>query len=160
VAERTQALQQDRDDLTALVAASSTEAALDAQRGRIAARIAAQRDNSRVLEFPVRAGGPARRDRPAMRWLAAAAAAGLFVGMLTGPRVQPVLVGLLEPSAGQHRPLTQPRQERAAGEGVSWHDETFLSELETAVNNRGAAPLRALDDLTPEPMPASVRSSR
>lgn len=160
VADRSAVLLLDREAVDALVDAQLTDAALDAQQRAIAARLA-QRDNIRVLEFPARAAKPARRDRPAARWLAAAAAAGLFVGVITGPRLETAL-GILRP----HPPIlgvkTPPVEEPESYEARIPHarDEAFLSELETAVNNRGAAPLRALDDLTPEPMPASVRTPR
>jgi hypothetical protein len=108
-----------------------------------------------------------------VRWLAAAAAAGLFVGMLTGQRLQPMFGAPLfgrghETSSrlGSRVPVwnTPAWNTSASGEsetrGPHAHDEVFLSEMETAVNNRGAAQLRALDDLTPEPVTASVRSTR
>jgi hypothetical protein len=162
LAARVEAVQLEREAVGALVDAYLTEPALEAQRRGIFARLAARRDNGRVLEFPVRAGRPARRDRPGVRWLAAAAAAGLFVGMLAGPRLQPVLgsqfFGRGHEGSGRlvaHKPAS-------VGDAVlvHAHDELFLSEMETAVNNRGALPLRALDDLTPEPVPASARSPR
>jgi hypothetical protein len=158
---RVAALRLERDAVDALVEASFSDSALDTQRRGIFARLTARRDNGRVLEFPARAGRPARRDRPAMRWLAAAAAAGLFVGMLAGPRLQPVLQG---PFVGPRHVVARatPLQPVSAREPrvVHTHDELFLSEMETAVNNRGALPLRALDDLTPEPVPVSVSSPR
>jgi hypothetical protein len=157
---RVAALRLERDAVDALVEASFPDSALDTQRRGIVARLTARRDNGRVLEFPARAGRQAPRDRPAMRWLAAAAAAGLFVGMLAGPRLQPVWQGPF--LAQRHVARATPLQAVSAREPrvVHTHDELFLSEMETAVNNRGALPLRALDDLTPEPVPVSVGSPR
>jgi hypothetical protein len=159
---RVAALLLERDAVAALVEDRCSEPALEAQRRGIFARLAARHDNGRVLEFPARAGKPARRDRPGVRWLAAAAAAGLFVGMLAGPRLQPVLGS---PFFGRgHEGATRlvARTPTSTGDArlIHTHDEVFLSEMETAVNNRGALPLRALDDLTPEPVSANARSPR
>ena len=157
-----------RESVDALVDETFTDAALDEQRRAILEQLAMRRDNGRVLAFPPRQPSAARRDRPAFRWLAAAAAAGLFVGMLAGQRIHP-LVGST---------LFGPGHETAARFGnrvqawtpepvattdprlVSTHDELFLSEMETTLNNRGALQLRALDDLTPKAVPASARDRR
>jgi hypothetical protein len=157
-------LRLERAEIEAIVDTQVSDEALDRQRRGILERLAARRDGGRVLDFPARPARTARRDRPAVRWLAAAAAAGLFVGMLAGQRLQPMLTS----------PLFGPGHEsgpRIAGRPTAWresaatsadpvlvhaHDELFLSEMETVVNNRGAAQLRALDDLTPEPVVAAV----
>ena len=144
------------------------DAALARQRKAILERLAERRDGGRVLAFPPREPRGARQDRPAVRWLAAAAAAGLFVGMLAGQRIHPVLssplFGLSHESAARIAPrpadVRRPSAAPADPVLVHAHDEVFLSEMETAVNNRGAAELRFLDSLTPKAASAQSRGRR
>ena len=165
---RIAALETDRLAVAATVDDQLTDDALALQRQSILDRLVARRDGGRVLDFPARPVRTPRRDRPAVRWLAAAAAAGLFVGMLTGQRLQPMFGAPLfgrghETSSrlGSRMPVWNTNGSgESDARGPHAHDEVFLSEMETAVNNRGAAQLRALDDLTPEPVTASVRSTR
>jgi hypothetical protein len=162
-----EALGEERAAIETLIDAQLGDEALETQRRSILDRLAGRRD-VRVLDFPVRPARAARRDRPAVRWLAAAAAAGLFVGMLAGQRLQPMFSSPLfgpghETSArlvGRTPAWREPGEATADPRPVHAHDELFLSEMETAVNNRGALQLRALDDLTPTAVTAGVRSPR
>jgi hypothetical protein len=149
-----------RDELESLVDEAFDDAALERQREGILARLAARRDGGRVLSFPLRDARPAPRERPAIRWLAAAAAAGLLVGVAAGQQFRGLSPSLSRDLFGRGHEAAS----RLAPRATSWlpesgatadlrpvhaHDELFLSEMETALNNRGVAELRALDDLTP-----------
>ena len=131
------------------------EAALDAQRGRIRARIAALTHSGRVIRFPERqplvplhVGGVDRR------WLAAAAAAAFIIGLTTG---QLLHVGPEETEAyGVSAVLERVGRVRPANDVVRFvnaeaplTDEELLNEIDAAIQLRRAAELRALDALTP-----------
>ena len=80
----------EREDAIAAADAAFPESRLRAQRTSILARLEQARAGSRVLHFPTfpaTRSWMARRDRPAMRWLAGAAAAGLLVGLGAGQAV-------------------------------------------------------------------------
>jgi hypothetical protein len=166
VDDRSQVLQDVRTGVDALVDAAFDDAALNRQRVSILDRLAARRDGGRVLVFPPRDLRNAPRDRPTARWLAAAAAAGLLVGLLAGQRLQPVLrAPALALFGGSHESAIRPAGTRVAGAHadpvlVHAHDELFLSEMETAVTYRGVAELRALDGLTPDPVSGPARFDR
>jgi hypothetical protein len=141
-----------------------TQAALDAQRERILARLAERHAGARVLRFPTPVVVLPRADRPAMRWIAGALAAGLFVGVVSGQALYTtdVLVRRVTPaqpahriSLGSHRwnvesgPDANPGDER---------DERFLGEIESALaRGRRNQALRALDDMTPRAPGAEPR---
>lgn len=170
---RVTALGAARGDVEALVDGGVSDEALEQQRASILARLAG-RDGGRVLAFPAREARPARRERPALRWLAAAAAAGLLIGVGAGQQLNHVKG--LNAIAMSH--LFGPGHEaapRLSARHTSWrtespatvqlvpvhaHDELFLSEMETALTYRGVAELRALDDLTPRVVPTVARGNR
>lgn len=140
--------------------AEFSDARLAAQRRGILGRLERRQRGARVLPFPSIAEEPAsRRDRPAMRWLAAAAAAGLFVGLAAGPIVFPDVKRFPRTSVGAVRQA--PAAEKwwlpssvggatASKPGITLEtDELFLSDMETALNKRRIPALSALDDLTP-----------
>jgi hypothetical protein len=151
--------------------AAFPESRLDAQRASILDRLARDRAKARVLAFPTTGSWMSRRDRPAMRWLAAAAAAGLLIGLgagqivFTGQRLHinstfgkartfatrdwtPVLWHSA-PGKRQAQPAGADRDEPRVERLSPAAEEAFLSEVEFALNNRRVAALRALDDLTP-----------
>jgi hypothetical protein len=90
------------------------------------------------------------RTRPAARWIAGAAAAGLAIGLLAGhlahdlptfgrPARTPVL------RTATARPAAQPARTLNA----SLNDEEFLGEIDRALDGPQVGVLRALNDLTP-----------
>ena len=97
-----------------------------------------------------------RRDRPAMRWLAGAAAAGLLVGLGAGQAVftghQLRFHSPVAPTAagGPWTPTRwissgttdTPHIERLSGAS----EEAFLSDMELVLNKRRNAAMRALDE--------------
>lgn len=120
---------------------------LSRQQVRILQRIEQDGRPGRLIAFP--AGRPQEpavvRSRPASRWVAAAAAAGLFVGLLTG-QLLPVTrtpapdVRIVSNEAGSGMAM------RAVSTTLS--DDEFLGQVEAA-GSAGAAALRPLDALTP-----------
>jgi hypothetical protein len=149
----------EREDAMAAADAAFPESRLRAQRSAILARLEQARAGSRVLDFPT---FPAtrtwmtRRDRPAMRWLAGAAAAGLLVGLGAGQAVftghQLRFHSAAAPTAagGPWTPARwissgttdTPHIERVSGAS----EEAFLSDMELVLNKRRNAALRALDE--------------
>jgi len=128
---------------------------LAVQQARILQRIEQDGRPARVITFPAASTSDTRplRTRPAARWIAGAAAAGLAIGLLAGHLVhdlptigrpsRPALVsGAARPNTGTS--LTAPRVVNA-----SLNDEAFLSEIETALDGPQLAVLQPLNDLTP-----------
>jgi hypothetical protein len=150
----------ERQDVADAADAVFTDGDLQAQQASILARLERERAAARVLAFPARTSWMVRRDRPATRWLAAAAAAGLLVGLgagqvvFTGHQLRfqaPTLTtrdwtptrwlggsGAVNAAPAHHIERLSPAAE-----------EAFLSDMESALNSRRIQALRALDDLTP-----------
>jgi anti-sigma factor RsiW len=139
-------------------AAAEADAAFPAERlalqhARILQRIEQDGRPARVIAFPAAQASELRplRARPAARWIAGAAAAGLAVGLLAGHLAHdlPTLVRPARPAAVRptaSRPVAQP--ERPVN--VSLNDEEFLGEIENALNGPRLTVLRPLNDLTPQ----------
>jgi anti-sigma factor RsiW len=126
------------------------EERLAAQQTRILQRIEQDGRPARVIAFPAASVADVRplRSRPAARWIAGAAAAGLAIGLLAGhlshdlpitgrPTRAPIVrsVGASEPA-----PVVV---------NAVLNDEEFLGEIETALDGPQLAVLRPLNDLTP-----------
>lgn len=138
------------DEVTAVTGAEADAAfpgeRLARQQARILQRIDQDGRPGRLIVFP--AGRPPApllvRSRPASRWVAAAAVAGLVVGLLTG-QFLPV---------GSSAPASQ-IVSNEAGAGMTLRavsttlsDDEFLGQVEAA-GSAGPAALRPLDALTP-----------
>jgi hypothetical protein len=125
------------------------------QEQQIVRRLALVGRPARVLSFPgriVRRTIDASTSRRAPRWVAAAAAAGLFVGVAVGAsfqwrsqlnRGQTFLADAARTRA-QRLTLDSTR-----GNGDVAADETFLSDLEIALERPHTRELQAFDALTP-----------
>jgi len=126
---------------------------LATQQAQIFRRLEAAERPGRVIAFPKFAQPLSSRTSNASRWIAAAAAAGLIVGVgvgqlmdlrhsLTGPN----------PSAVQARmanaPASAGRDPRVQTVGAI-RDEAFLSELDASLSRPAVPELRALDAFTP-----------
>jgi hypothetical protein len=127
---------------------------LAAQQARILQRIEQHGRPARVLAFPASELPELRslRARPAARWIAGAAAAGLAIGLLLGhlahdlPTLgRPSRTAIVGSSAS--RPAGQPTLRTAT---ASVNDEEFLGEIENALNGPTLVALRPLNDLTPQ----------
>lgn len=147
------------DTLDAYRAAAHAEAdshfddrALEAQRARILARLEQAGQRARVLPFPgagttVRLGASHTR-----RWISAAAAAGLFIGLVTGQ-----LLHVMPGDNWVHRepvrvaaPSRAPRMAIVPAVANTSLDpeDALLDAIDAAVDRQGAWDLRAFEDLT------------
>lgn len=124
---------------------------LAAQQAIILRRIEATERPARVIAFPKYPVGGAARSAPVRRWIAAAAAAGLIVGVGLGQLMD------FRHLAGDQRPFpadravqqTRVEATRAAvPASATISEETLLLELEAAATPQYEA-LRAYDTLTP-----------
>jgi hypothetical protein len=117
------------------------------QQARILHRIEQEGRSGRLIAFP--AGHPHApllvRTRPASRWVAAAAAAGLVVGLLTG---QLLPVGSSNAPAGQIVSNESGSGMALQAVSTTLSDDEFLGQVEAA-GSAGPAALRPLDVLTP-----------
>ncbi len=125
---------------------------LAAQHAAIFRRLEAAERPARVIAFPRFAQPLTSRTSHASRWIAAAAAAGLIVGVGVGQ-----LMDLRHPFTAQPASTTQARANTSRGpisrdgfvQPVSdTRDAAFLSELDASLS-RGVPELRALDAFTP-----------
>jgi hypothetical protein len=130
---------------------------LAAQQARILQRIEQDGRPARVISFPAAPATEARplRTRPAARWIAGAAAAGLAIGLFAGHlvhdlptmdrAVRPSLIGTTARSSGAL--ITRPEGQVV---NASFNDEEFLGEIENALAGPHLDALRPLNDLTPQ----------
>jgi hypothetical protein len=147
-------LQNVRGDATTEADEHFSTERLASQHALIFRRLEAAERPARVIAFPRFAQPLTSRTSHASRWIAAAAAAGLIVGVGVGQlmdlrhpftpqvprttvqaRVSPTAVAIRGNLAVQ--PMTDTR------------DEAFLSELDASLSRAAVPELRALDELTP-----------
>ena len=129
-----------------------------AQQQQIARRVEHLGHQARVISFPGQPTVSTERRvlRVAPRWLGAAAAAGLLVGVGTGSLFYsnqgvPVLAkfAAARSAAAIASPIVPTSGTPSAGQVVTDVDDQFLSELELALERPHTRELVALDDLTP-----------
>jgi anti-sigma factor RsiW len=139
-----------------------TPARLDAQRAKILARLDPSADTSRVIPFPsavARAEQSAIR-RPLVRWVAAAAAAGVLIGItggqlfqggvrrtVTAPPARTVIAALPTSAVVTDSPVAT---------AVDANEEAVMNEIEQAVFGHRITALSALDEMTPHVRPEAV----
>lgn len=169
-------------DLERLTDAASGEAdavftpeLLAHQRNQVMRRLESHGRRADIFVFPTlrnrTVGGRTALRRPA-RWVAAAAAAGLTVGLGLGFSVERFRINRFQelsiPIAGRtgFRPpgtarwQAEPRFESAQADaivGSLGSDDELLEEIDTALVTRRAQELRALDALTPDNVNISLR---
>ena len=125
---------------------------LVAQQGQILRRLEAMERPARVLTFPRFAKAISARDGGRQRWIAAAAAAGLVVGIGLGQTFH--LMDSSSPADTQVRAVSAP-MERAARGGVmltpiaGGSDENFLYPDAPLSSERIPESLRSLHEITP-----------
>jgi hypothetical protein len=131
--------------------AAFTAERLARQQSRIFERLALEDRPARVIAFPAAPEGSpimVPRTRPASRWVAAAAVAGLVVGVAAGrlaPETFRALGGGSQVAVAAPPPVVQTTRSAAA----TLSDEQLLGEIELAVYRSGGQSLLALDELTP-----------
>lgn len=157
-AELARVLDRAREDGEADADAIFTPERLRAQQRQIVQRIEHVGRAARVLSFPGRLvhgaiSGSSSHSRS--RWIAGAAAAGLFLGIALGASYdwQWRSVGLTNASRQAESvrsigPTPLATRGRGPAPGVA-ADDAFLSELEVVLDRPGTSELRPLDALTP-----------
>jgi hypothetical protein len=121
------------------------------QQAQIFRRLEAAERPARVIAFPRFTQPLTSRSSNASRWIAAAAAAGLIVGVgvgqlmdfrhsLTVPASPSMQARVGDAAAGR-----EPRLQAVS----ATRDETFLSELDASISRDAVPELRALDAFTP-----------
>jgi hypothetical protein len=125
---------------------------LRAQQQQIARRVALVGRPARVISFPshfVRRTMGVPTSHAAVRWAAAAAAAGLFIGVALGAgyewRAHPEDAPRLAGEAARPHVTAAP----ARGGSATESDDAFLSDLEVALERPHTQELRAFDAFTP-----------
>jgi hypothetical protein len=135
------------DDVSAASRAAADEAfppdRLARQQARILQRVAHVGGPARVLAFPrtLHESEPVSVRRPTTRWVAAAAAAGLVIGLAAGHLTRGFSV---RPSPGM---AAAPGTIRPAVPPFS--EEEFMGQIELAIASPGGSALGTLNDLTP-----------
>ena len=130
---------------------------LRVQQQQIARRIALVGRPARVLSFPsriVQRTISASASHGTHRWIAAAGAAGLFVGVAVGASYEWRLAArgrqMFAADAGQSRAArTVPAAGRSSAVADGAADDAFLSDLELALERPHTRELQAFDALTP-----------
>lgn len=133
--------------------AAFSEHRLAAQHAKILHRLEQDGRPARVIAFPAFQGSERRplRSRPAARWIAGAAAAGLIVGMLAGHLAHDMPLG--RPS---RQPVVQATAARSKPNPVfrtvntTVSEEELLGAIESAIDGPTLAVLRPLNELTPQ----------
>jgi hypothetical protein len=125
---------------------------LTRQHARILQRLEHEGRPGRVIAFPAGYGSDAYvlRTRPAMRWIAGAAAAGLVIGLLAGHLAHDFSVirpGRAAQLAIAARPAPDVPTLHAVATTIS--EDDFLGQIDLAIEGSGSTSLRPLDELTP-----------
>jgi hypothetical protein len=132
------------------------------QQARILSRIDHEGRPGRVIAFPaVQTHQPVTfRDRPGMRWVAAAAAVGLVIGVVAGHLAHDLRATpsqLTQTAAAAPRPQEIPEPATLRAVSTTLTEEEFLGQLEAALQGTGGMALRPLDDLTPRVWEVTAR---
>ena len=125
------------------------DAALDAQRHKILARLAHLGHPARVIRFPKAPQGEVQGAGVNRRWISVAAAAGLIIGLLGGQLVHilPQQTRRLAPMATSIAPSAPASLPTFVPASVPV-DDGLLGEIEVMMQARTANELRALDEFT------------
>jgi hypothetical protein len=145
-----------REAAVAHAEAVCTADRMEHQRDRILRRVDAMQSGPKVLPFPVAVqnGHAAAQPRVLRRWIAAAAAAGLLVGLATGRMVFNGGTATTADAGRQVAPASAPAAGRQAPTMRALHaepnvsDEEFLAEIELATAAPRTRELRAIYAIT------------
>jgi hypothetical protein len=126
---------------------------LRAQQQQIARRLEHAARPARVISFPrhaaPRTGAASTTVRVAPRWIAAAAAAGLFVGVAVGASYEWEWRAQPRQTLANAKTHLAPVATRGSGHPDVAADDAFLSELDAALERPRTRELIAYDALTP-----------
>ena len=122
--------------------------ALESQRHKILAKLAHLGHPAKVIRFPKALQGEVPAARPNRRWISAAAAAGLIIGLLGGQ-----LVHLVPQPSRRLAPMPTSIAPSAASTPTfvpasAPVDDGLLGEIELVMQARTANELQALDEFT------------
>jgi anti-sigma factor RsiW len=147
-----------RADLSQLLVATTSAAVAEAdavftperltrQKTRILQRLEQEGRPGKVVTFPAGHMHQLRplRARPGMRWVAGAAAAGIFIGMLAGHYAPMLQQAARQSSFGP----ASPEAVTVQSVSTTMSEEEFLGRLEMASDSTGGTTLQPLHDLTP-----------
>jgi len=120
------------------------------QHARIMGRVAHECRSARIISFPTAPQPPARHVRGGTRWVAAAVAAGVILGIV-GEHVTARIARSGRPVHAFQAPVVQVLTEpNVAVRAVSTSsDDDFYGQVELAFGSAAPAALRPLDVLTP-----------
>ena len=120
------------------------------QQAKILQRLEQDGRPARVITFPRHGQDPfAVRARPASRWIAVAAAAGLVVGLLAGHLAHDMPGRTAAPAAVAGARPTDAPQSALRAVATTFSEDEFLGQIELAADNVGGSSLRPLHDATP-----------
>lgn len=141
-----------RKEAEADVDALFAPARMAAQREQILQRLSHVHRTARVLAFPATlpAASGAGSVRIPSRWLAGAAAAGLFIGVALGGFVGSGTLRRAGDPVQQTLSAPVPAVSALAPAAELPDDDAFLMELETALTNHQLRELQPFDALTPQ----------
>jgi hypothetical protein len=144
------------DDVTRATAAE-TDALFSAdmlarQHARIMGRVAHECRSARIISFPAASPAPVRPARGGTRWVAAAVAAGVILGIVGQHVTERIARGgrparVFQPQVAQVVQVVS--EPGVAVRAVSASDDEFYGQVELAFGSSGPAALRPLDVLTP-----------
>ncbi|MGE5361060.1 MAG: hypothetical protein ACM3NQ_18740 [Bacteroidales bacterium] len=151
-----------RDEAQAEADAIFTPARLESQRAQILARLEYAGHPARVIKFPARGNQSLAifTGTQVRRWIAAAAAAGLIIGVAAGRMVD------FHPAAPQPgvratatAPTAAPRVRDTERTGVKpgTDDQEILLNLDRPLYLQPVAELEALDAMTPKPREVALK---
>jgi hypothetical protein len=138
----------------ASAAAEEADAAFPAERlsrqqTRILQRLEQDGRPGRLIAFPGHPQEPpAARTRPASRWIAAAAAAGLVIGLFAGHFTR-TLPGDTPPAAPIARATDAAEAATLHAVATTFSEDEFLGQIESIAESPGGDALRPLHDATP-----------
>jgi hypothetical protein len=133
---------------TAEADAVFTPERLARQQARILHRLDQDGRPGRLLAFPGHPHDtPALRPRPTSRWIAAAAAAGLVIGLLAGHLAHDMPGRAVAPDTAMRATDEPPAALRAVA--TSFSEDEFLGQLELAADRPGGRALLPLHNATP-----------
>jgi hypothetical protein len=119
------------------------------QHSRIMSRVAQECRSARIISFPASAPAPVRHTRGGTRWVAAAVAAGVILGIVGEQLTERIA------RSGRPRRVFPPAVAQVAQPGVAIRavstssDDDFYGQVELAFGSAAPAALRPLDVLTP-----------
>ncbi|HSK10308.1 MAG TPA: hypothetical protein VK911_12090 [Vicinamibacterales bacterium] len=145
-------LQQLRQDAASEADEAFTPGRLAAQRAAVRHRLESGAGSPRVVPFPgAQPARPRFTHRPAGRWMAAAAAAGLLVGVTAGRLVlHPETTAPAQAARGVETPRLV-ADDAVRSDAEITPDMTFLYAVDSAVYTPRVKVLQSLDSLTPHP---------